>query len=63
MQVEFAPNLQLPGFQAVENTILYTRRFPGQNRTGADFVHDNRSRPTATVFPVRQACRGIASRL
>ena len=61
MQVEFAPNLQLPGFQAVENTILYTRRFPGQNRAGADFIHDNRVRPTVTVLPVRQAFRGIAS--
>ena len=61
MQVEFPPNLESPGFQAVENALLNTRRFPGQNRTGTYCIHGNRSRPMATVFPARQALRGIAS--
>ena len=61
MQVEFAPNLELPGFQAVENALLNTRRFPGENRTGTDFIYGSRGRPMATVIPVRQAFRGIAS--
>ena len=61
MQVEFAPNLELPDFQALKNALLNTRRFPGQNRTGSDRIHGNRGRPTATVLPVRQPFRGIAS--
>ena len=60
MQVEFAPNLELPRFQALENAILKARRFPGQNRIGFDGIYDNRSRPLAAVLLVPQAFRGVA---
>ena len=60
MQVEFAPNLDLPVFQALENALLNTCGFPGQDCISPDFIHDNRGRPTVTVIPVRQAFRGVA---
>lgn len=50
MQVEFAPNLELPGFQALENAFLYALRLPSQNRIGVNGIYDDPSRPLAGIF-------------